>query len=61
MTVGFQFPAGFRRRFALGFCSPLKTPLEDEFLKQQAIARTFPYLQRVRQLGGIIKDRKARR
>jgi hypothetical protein len=57
MTVGFQFPASFRASFRLRFLFTFETALEDEFLKRQAIARTFPYLQRDRQLGGITKDR----
>ena len=57
MTVGFQFPGSFRRRFRLRFLFTFETALEDEFRKRQAIARTLPCLQCVRQLGGIAKDR----
>jgi hypothetical protein len=39
--VGFQFPASFRRRFALGFCSPLKQHSKTSSLSgKQSLGRS---------------------
>jgi len=41
MTVGFQFPASFRRRFALGFCSPSQEHLKTISLSgKQSLERS---------------------
>jgi len=57
MTVGFQISWQLQASFRLRLLFTFETALEDEFLKRQAIARTLPCLQCVRQLGGIAKDR----